>query len=164
MRAKNAPFVLDNWRKKKSITYFFEWRRALTKDQYIKLWGCGSMVLIFPNSVLSKGKFLKRQWSRGKRERQACFHEALTTSDRRNFWAIWCQQKFGQNYSTNNRLRAWPKIEWHICKSRRNLLSHQIYGKVHKLGQRWIFGFVGKIPINKPSLVLSFTVCLQCID
>ena len=44
------------------------------------------MDLIFPNSVLSKGKFLKRQRSRGKRE--ASFHEALTTSDRRNFWAI----------------------------------------------------------------------------
>ena len=46
------------------------------------------MVLIFPNSVLSKGKFLKRQRIRGKRDRQASFHEALTTSDRRNFWAI----------------------------------------------------------------------------
>ena len=46
------------------------------------------MDLIFPNSVLSKGKFLKRERSRGKREKEASFHEALTTSDRRNFWAI----------------------------------------------------------------------------
>ena len=46
------------------------------------------MGLIFPNSVLSKGKFLKRQRSRDKREREASFHEAMTTSDRRNFWAI----------------------------------------------------------------------------
>ena len=31
MRAKNAPFVLDNWQKKKKrITYF------LSKDQYVK--------------------------------------------------------------------------------------------------------------------------------